>query len=311
MQKFHLKRDVAPQNMDMWKTALAGAFGPFEVQPTFAHPLQGHIQIKRVADFQFNDLHYQGQQLVRTNDNLKKLNNSYYTFGLPLSGPLVVKQLGRKYQVSPGCIYLMNQSSAYTAIPLNKDGFRSLSMSIPASIFIPKVKKLDDFYHLSLDNTPQAQLLADFISNLFKGINTWKEHQILKTSNQLVDLISLFMMDNETDTDLTPIHLVRAKNYIDQHFASSDLNADKIARAGNISTSYLYKLFSANGNSLQDYIFQQRLKHAEKLLKQSNYRHLNIEQVAQLCGFTQMSHFSRRFKQHTGISPLQYRKIQV
>jgi AraC-like DNA-binding protein len=49
---------------------------------------------------------------------------------------------------------------------------------------------------------------------------------------------------------------------------------------------------------------QVRLQRAAKMLGSSA---VPVEQVAQRCGFSSRSHFSRAFKRHTGLSPAEYR----
>jgi transcriptional regulator GlxA family with amidase domain len=49
---------------------------------------------------------------------------------------------------------------------------------------------------------------------------------------------------------------------------------------------------------------QVRLERAAKLLHVSA---LPVEQVAQRCGFSSRSHFSKAFKNHTGLSPAEFR----
>src|SRR5690625_3807895 len=129
----HIQLDTQSAQLDHWQEALTLAFGPFEVEPTTVEPIQGHLRVKHAGGFQFNDLHYKSQKLVRTRESLKHFDNEYYTFGFPLSGPLQVQQMGKQHRVGPGCVYLMKQTSAYVATPLNQHGFHSLSVSIPAS----------------------------------------------------------------------------------------------------------------------------------------------------------------------------------
>ena len=56
------------------------------------------------------------------------------------------------------------------------------------------------------------------------------------------------------------------------------------------------------------YLTALRLAEAKKLLNESD---LNIERVAQRCGFADQFYFSRVFKQNCGVSPSKFRIISM
>lgn len=302
------------KQLAQWQEALVTAFGPFELEPSALQPFRGFLKTQRIGGWQFNDLHYRGHRLVRTQQNVAKLEDEFYTFGLPLSGPLLVDLKGKKHQVGPGCVYLMRQSSPYQATPLSKEGYRSLSISIPALALEAKMDSLPNFYQLPLDNkSPQASLLADFISNLFSGLNLWQEQQVAQLGDQLIDLITLFMLSSQSDigvkatSQIGAVHLERAKRYIQRHCMLPDLQVNQIAEACDISSSYLYRLFQMAEISLADYIQTQRVLYSQSLLQDKNYDHHSLADIARMSGFSQASYFSRRFKQQVGVSPSAFR----
>ncbi|MCI6509532.1 MAG: helix-turn-helix domain-containing protein [Prevotella sp.] len=66
------------------------------------------------------------------------------------------------------------------------------------------------------------------------------------------------------------------------------------------------KLLAVLGEAPNSYIRSLQIKRAHELL--GTQTDLSISQIARLCGFYDMSHFSKIFKQCTGVSPSQYRK---
>lgn len=74
-----------------------------------------------------------------------------------------------------------------------------------------------------------------------------------------------------------------------------------------ISPSYLSKLFKNTTNfTFTEYINNVRIKNAKKLLEEPSYR---IIDVAYKVGFANNTHFTRTFKEVTGMSPTDYRKL--
>ncbi len=92
--------------------------------------------------------------------------------------------------------------------------------------------------------------------------------------------------------------------YISEHIIDP-LDSHKIAHGLGMSRSQLY-LFSNKylGTGIAEYIRQQRIDHAKKLLKTTD---LPITEVAKQSGFLDYTYFYRVFKKVTGHSPKNYR----
>ena len=100
-----------------------------------------------------------------------------------------------------------------------------------------------------------------------------------------------------------PIHL--AMDYIDQRL-QHPMTVAGIARSIGLSPSYLSTLFKQEtGLAVSEYIRDQRIETAKKLLQYTDYSCLEIAEY--LC-FSSDSHFSRVFKEQTGTTPREYRR---
>lgn len=80
---------------------------------------------------------------------------------------------------------------------------------------------------------------------------------------------------------------------------------ESLADSANMSRSAFAKKFhDAFFKSPMKLVNQVRLERAAKILQSSA---LPVEHVAERCGFSSRSHFSRAFKSHTGLSPVEFR----
>lgn len=94
-------------------------------------------------------------------------------------------------------------------------------------------------------------------------------------------------------------------NYVDQHYTSPDLTLDVIAQALSFSPSYLTRYFKEKqGVSLMQFIDQKRFSKSKELLANTD---LSVTEIREQCGYTDAANFSRKFRQHEGITPKQYR----
>ena len=100
----------------------------------------------------------------------------------------------------------------------------------------------------------------------------------------------------------------KVMTYIDGNL-SGDLTLTTLAQLMEITPSYLSTLFHREtGSTLALYIATARMKAALQLLRTTR---LQIQTVAQLCGFSDPNYFSKQFKRHFGITPLQYQRGQA
>jgi len=308
--EFAISASAGADRRDAWRAALADAFGPFEVHGGKPGHFAGHVRYARRASLQFNDLHYQGQRLERTPGNVSRLDQEVYTFGLPLAGPLAVRQAGREFQVEPGCVYLMNQSLPYQATANGASGYRSLSVSFPRSALSQRDSRIGAFYKLRTDDgSPRGALLAGYMDHLFKGMDGWTDTEAAELGERLIDLIVLFLVQpgqgqvSEADSSVTVAHRTRVLAYIRQHLADPDLSPARVAQGCGVSVAYLHRILRAGGLSAESFIFEQRLDRCRELLLDARHRHRGIAELAYQVGFSHPSHFSRLFKQRFGVTP--------
>ncbi len=107
-------------------------------------------------------------------------------------------------------------------------------------------------------------------------------------------------------TTLTP-PILEAIFYMEQNYSKNPSLEETAAVAG-YSPAYFSKLFHAQlGKSYSDYFTVIKLKHVQHLLLSTNK---SITEIAYDTGYRHVSNLSEQFKKMTGMSPLQYRKLQ-
>jgi AraC-like DNA-binding protein len=102
--------------------------------------------------------------------------------------------------------------------------------------------------------------------------------------------------------------LTRVLAYARWHLTDPELSPERIARAHNISVRLLYKLFGQADMSLEQWIITQRLEGARRDLASPQGRLRTIAAVSRSWGFTDPSHFARRFRQTYGVLPRDWQR---
>jgi len=106
----------------------------------------------------------------------------------------------------------------------------------------------------------------------------------------------------QPETDNRVLKIIR---YIDKNL-DKPLNNETLSTLANLATNSFARLFrECMNSSVQQYIQQRRIDQAVILLHHSD---LSIDEISSQCGFYDRHHFSRVFRQQTGIPPGSYRQ---
>lgn len=100
----------------------------------------------------------------------------------------------------------------------------------------------------------------------------------------------------------------RVEMYIQEHFREN-INREDVAAIAYITPNYLSKQFRIKkGMNLREYINQIRIEEAKRLLLTTN---LSVSEVAGLSGYENISYFSTVFRKYTGMSPIDWRNLEI
>ncbi|CCH88982.1 Transcriptional regulator, AraC family [Modestobacter italicus] len=105
---------------------------------------------------------------------------------------------------------------------------------------------------------------------------------------------------------------MRIMLYLDAHLTDRELTVARLAEAHAISLRHLYNVWERAGHELPpaQWIVDRRLRRARQRLADPSRPDAGVADVARACGFTDPSHFSRRFRQAFGVSPTEWRASQ-
>lgn len=162
---------------------------------------------------------------------------------------------------------------------------------------------------------PLTEAETQNFDRLFRGASqTADDDSILGKAQFAVQVLSVILEAhravNGRGSDGQPVQYDKRvhdiADYICAHL-SEELTIDGIADAVHFSRYYLCHLFrTQTGMSVMRYLYTQRVSMALRLMEN---RKLSVGEIALQCGFAGASHFCRHFKEYTGLSPSEYRKM--
>jgi AraC family transcriptional regulator len=87
--------------------------------------------------------------------------------------------------------------------------------------------------------------------------------------------------------------------------SSGEFSVEALAKLANLSVWYFVRAFKKSvGVTPHNYLIRRRVERTSELLSGTE---LSLSEIAQAAGFADQSHCARRFRQHVGMSPRDYR----
>lgn len=115
--------------------------------------------------------------------------------------------------------------------------------------------------------------------------------------------------ENQNENE-KPVWAERLENVMteDGLYRRSDLTLTILAQEVGVNRTYLSQYINQNGGTFYDYVNTYRIEEAKSLLATTDK---SMQEIADLCGFASRSSFTRTFRDHTTLTPTDYRKQQA
>lgn len=141
------------------------------------------------------------------------------------------------------------------------------------------------------------------VEYLLKPVQIQELKKVFRKVRQQIEAADTQSTDSE---DRVGVGLIeKAKGYIDQHYSEKNCSLEQVAAYVGVVPSYLSKLFRLKtGKTFTDYITQVRLDAAKDMLRHTDRK---VHEISELLGYGSARHFSKVFRNATGMLPKEYR----
>ncbi len=160
---------------------------------------------------------------------------------------------------------------------------------------------------------PIVGLAVGFLSMLVQRAGSFDEVVGSKLADQALDLLALAYstelgLPHPNLSSARSTSLLRLKSVVEDRLCESDLKPAAVAAAAGISVRYANYLLSQEGLSVERYIQHRRLEHCRRALEDPTQGRRLIGDIAFGWGFSDLSHFVRRFRVAYAITPSDCRR---
>ena len=221
-------------------------------------------------------------------------HHDFHQLVLPVEGRLLMDIEGSAGNVSSSEIALIAAGKNHQFSGSGHNCF--VVADVPAAL-APELEKLPVF--IELDSA-----LAQYVRFLYQqltgpGSNASSERQMLLL---LIELLKeRFGKRLRLDRRIEVL-----RNFLDDNF-QQPLSQARLAAIASLSTRQMNEVFRRElGMTPQQYLVEKRMQHAWHLLATGK---LQVQQVAEQCGYGSLAAFSDRFRRQFGVSPRHFRRI--
>jgi len=225
-----------------------------------------------------------------------------------LAGSCLTSYRGGDLEIGTGEAIM--RSSAEVGSTIFPGPNRILNLRIPRRVMAARMAAPEDAFMRRIPaNTEALRLLINYV------VTTVETHQIATAdlrqlfATHVHDLVALAIGASRDATELASGRGLRAARLnairadIDANLSDEQLGIAAIARRHRVSSRYIQLLFEAEGSTFSEYVLEQRLARAYRMLSAARFSGIAIGAIALEVGFSNLSYFNRTFRRRYGGSP--------
>jgi AraC-like DNA-binding protein len=301
-------RDRAPQ----WREWVWRHFGGLESDLYGDHDFDGHLSSSRAGDVILTKLEAGRHRVLRTAQMARHSDVGYLKIVAPWQGSAQVEQQGRQAGVRAGGWVIYDTTGSY-AID-NPEPTEHLIVMLPKDQMAERGIRLDQLMARQVGGASGISRVAlETMRTTYQELPAMSETAARGAGELIMQLVRLSLLElagQATATTQREALHDRIRDHVSLHLRDPQLSIDGIARALHCSKRHLHNAFAQGDQTLASYILQQRLQACIQELRQGSASTRAITDIALSWGFGNLSHFSRVFREHTGMSPSEFRQAQ-
>ena len=221
----------------------------------------------------------------------------------------------RNYPIRKGGLYFIGGNLFHYTLPEDPAVYERSKLFLPTEVLeklfllFPKELQMESvFTPTALVYTQLEPEDQQYVEQIFANLKRYAQdgHYLdpfLKSG--FMTLLTCLRKNQTQVTAASSDTIQQAVEYINQHIGEN-ISIDDICRQVHISKYHFCRQFKRiTGFTVMDYLLKTRIVTAQSMLTDTL---LPIGEISSRCGFSSVSYFCRVFKEHTGATPLQYRR---
>jgi len=297
-------RDRAPQ----WREWIWRHFGGLDSDLYGDQDFDGRLSASRAGDVVLTRLEAGRHRVLRSAQMARQDDAGYLKIMAPWRGTAEVEQQHRKASAQAGGWIIYDTTGAYTID--NPAPTEHLIVMLPKQQMAERGVRIEPLMARHVGGASGISRVAlDTMRSTYLELPSMSPTAARGAGELIMQLVQLSLLELAgRGTAMTQKEALRdrIRDHVARHLRDPQLSIDQIALALNCSKRHLHNAFAQGDQTLASYIQQQRLQACIQALRQGSQQ--PITALALAWGFGNHSHFSRVFREHTGMSPSEFRQ---
>ena len=300
---------VRPEdNFEYWHHVTCRQFSRTECTTAADDEFRARVSIRNFGELFLDDIwsvskSMEPVQVERRRRDIRGDQQDCFMFWLMLGGSAELHQNGHSTMLRTGEMVLQDQARPFTLRFGQKS--HAIMVTIPRPLLEARLHGVERMAaHKISRSARMAPMASAMVLQMFD-----LAAKPVSTNDRRIGASALDILTATLDTEIgqaslstrSERRLDEVKDYMLANLGNCELDVDAIARDKSITPRTLYRLFSRYATTPIQWLWDQRLDAAYKLLSDGSAA--RVTDVALLCGFKDLSHFSKAFRARFGKSP--------
>lgn len=291
----------------VWREHFGDAIAKMDMKALGDEPFRSVSQIRTLPDLTIWSCAITESEVRRTPAHVADGDDSL-VLAIMRKGRSAVTQAGRETVFGDGDALLWSVEKP--GIYRNLSAVELLCLKLPRNGLMSTVTDLDTMMMSTIPASSEAlRLLTSYVYVLDDDpAPLTPEMQALSVAH-IHDLASLALGAGREASviaqarGLRAARLYRIKTDVIANLARAELNVEDLAVRHGISPRYIRSLFDEDHTTFSDFLREQRLRRARRLLSDPASADHSIGRIAHDCGFSSVSYFNQAFRRRYGMTP--------
>ncbi len=230
-----------------------------------------------------------------------------------LAGAMTLEQCGREIVLNPGSFMLLDPRVPYSG--QHSAAASLLLLKVPRQLLESRLGRAPQLMSVCV---PPVQGEAALTSSLLallphvtEGLTKGAAEGMVR--EQVLDFVALSVSaamgkERAMVSSARAVVLMKVRSAIEARLSDPGLDAQSVAQAAGVSLRYANAALAHEGLSIGRLIQSRRLVRCRRALEDPAQIHRSVSEIAYGWGFSDMTHFGRKFKAAFGVLPSEYRK---